>query len=241
MLKEKSSQWARLKLLLLLPFGILSVYAFARTQMNVPVNEPTDLFTAYESNHFFQETQETTKINEPDEPKPPALLQQKPDYIPDYYLVDGEKCSIEQYNELVRNSIRLDDMQYMPFVKGKIVNIQIVYTTGLKSLEYYREMYVDGKRPGRSHVYFVIDGVKNEYNGQLWRAHTVKNDYNGQFWELSARIFSDKDKAESYIKQHDLQHGGIRAVECQFVAKDGSQSSEVWYSLIIPPPPPPSQ
>ncbi|MDR1884590.1 MAG: peptidoglycan DD-metalloendopeptidase family protein [Prevotella sp.] len=34
MLKEKSNKWARLKLLLLLPLGVLSVYAFARLEVN---------------------------------------------------------------------------------------------------------------------------------------------------------------------------------------------------------------
>jgi len=231
MLKERSNRWARLKLLILLPFGVLTVYAFARTQVNVPDS-------GYESNHFFQETQKVMEKNERQDPELSAPVKQKPDYIPAYYLVDGEKMTIEQYGELVKNSIRLDDMQYMPFAKGKTVKIQIVYTTGLKSLEYYREMNVAGKRPGRSHVYIVIDGVKNEYNGQLWRTHTVKNDSNGQYWELSPRMFSSKIEADNYIKQNDYLKLGIKSVEFQFVTKDGSQSSKVWYSFIIPPPPP---
>ena len=65
MLKEKSNRWARLKLLLLLPLGIFSVYAFARTEVNKRnVNESVDLFTAYESNHFEPDIQEMPGKNE---------------------------------------------------------------------------------------------------------------------------------------------------------------------------------
>lgn len=42
MLKEKSSKWARLKLLLLLPLGALAVLAFARPEVNEPASSPVD-------------------------------------------------------------------------------------------------------------------------------------------------------------------------------------------------------
>lgn len=45
MLKEKSNKWARLKLLLLLPLGTLTVFAFARPD----VNEPLSSLVKYES------------------------------------------------------------------------------------------------------------------------------------------------------------------------------------------------
>jgi beta-lactamase regulating signal transducer with metallopeptidase domain len=240
MLKEKSNQWARLKLLLLLPFGVLTVYAFARTAVNERnVNESVDSVIACESNLFSPEVQEIPEINGANVSESQVPTNQKPDYIPDYYLVDGEKTTIEQYDKLVKNSIRLDDMQYLPFVKGKIVKIQIVYTTGRKSLTYLREMYVDGKKPDRSHVYMVIDGEKREYNGQMWRLHKVKNELNGKFYDLSTRIYTNKEEAENYIQQHDISKLGLKTVECQFVTKDGTQASEKWYSFIIPPPPPP--
>lgn len=42
MLKEKSSKWARLKLLLLLPLGALAVLAFARPEVNEPPSSSVD-------------------------------------------------------------------------------------------------------------------------------------------------------------------------------------------------------
>lgn len=62
MLKEKSNKWARLKLLLLLPLGILTVYAFARPS----VNEPLSTLINYESTNNFQKKKEVP-------PPPPPL------------------------------------------------------------------------------------------------------------------------------------------------------------------------
>ncbi|WP_108821675.1 M56 family metallopeptidase [Dysgonomonas sp. Marseille-P4361] len=53
MLKEKSSKWARLKLLLLLPLGALTVFAFARPEANELASSSAD----YESTINFEENE----------------------------------------------------------------------------------------------------------------------------------------------------------------------------------------
>ena len=94
MLKEKSNQWARLKLLLLLPFGILSVYAFARIQVNESnVNESVNLFTAFESNHFFPETQEVLGLNEMKRQEQQDPVQQKQTANHPITISDGKDSS----------------------------------------------------------------------------------------------------------------------------------------------------
>lgn len=66
MLKEKSNKWARLRLLLTLPLAILSVYAFARHE----VNEPLHSLVNYESMNNFQKKKQVP-------PPPPPLPAEK--------------------------------------------------------------------------------------------------------------------------------------------------------------------
>ncbi|GAB6120887.1 hypothetical protein JCM30204_20360 [Dysgonomonas termitidis] len=214
MLKEKSNKWARLKLLLLLPLGVLTVYAFARPS----VNEPLSSLINYESTNILEITKITGGSGEDYQEK------QKPDnYNPAYYTVDGVRVSDAEYKDLKANSISLIEPQYIPFAKGKVVKVQGVFNTGLLSPVYLREMFVDGKAPDRSHVYYVIDGVKNEYDGTVYK--------------VTGDAYLNRPDAE---KKSETQGGKV--VECQFVAKDGSKSSDVWYVSHIkftPPPPPP--
>ncbi|MFV0417160.1 MAG: M56 family metallopeptidase [Dysgonomonas sp.] len=57
MLKEKSNKWTRLKLLMLLPLGTLTVFAFARPE----VNEPLTSMAAYESTNILRDTEISKK------------------------------------------------------------------------------------------------------------------------------------------------------------------------------------
>lgn len=59
MLKIRSNKWARLKLLLLLPLGTLTVFAFARPE----VNEPLSSLVEYESTNILSDTKISEKGN----------------------------------------------------------------------------------------------------------------------------------------------------------------------------------
>lgn len=57
MLKEKSNKWARVKLILLLPLGTLTVLAFARPE----VNKPLTTLIEYESTNILQDMKTSEK------------------------------------------------------------------------------------------------------------------------------------------------------------------------------------
>lgn len=66
MLKEKSNKWARLKLLLVLPLGILSVYAFARSEVDNQLSNFTE--SEITKNLSEQEFIENTVLQSPANP-----------------------------------------------------------------------------------------------------------------------------------------------------------------------------
>jgi len=149
MLKEKSNQWARLKLLLLLPFGILSVYAFAGNQVNeLTVNESVILFTAHESDYFFQESQENPIMNEMNEPVPQDPVLQKQTTNP-LYIVDGKETdSIESLlPENIESISVLKDQSAVSTYGEKGKNGVILITTKhYQSVKVNPPLYiVDGK------------------------------------------------------------------------------------------------
>ncbi|SBV94458.1 M56 family metallopeptidase [uncultured Dysgonomonas sp.] len=202
MLKEKSNKWARLKLLLLLPLAILTVYAFARPS----VNEPLNTLINYESTNILQKTKIAEDTGEDYQKKG------KPDnYNPAYYTVDGVKVSDAEYKELKANSVEIMEPEYVPFAKGKVIKMQGVFNTGMKSPEYLREMFIDGKSPDRSHVYLVVNGTKYEY----------------------------EEGREKLVVTKPMDPK--KPFKCQIVSKDGTKSSPVFDVVRFAPPSPPSR
>lgn len=202
MLKQKSNKWARLKLLLLLPLGILTVYAFARPE----VNEPLSSLINYESTNNLQKTKISENAHEDYQKKG-----RSDNYNPAYYTVDGVKATDAEYKELKANSVDIMEPEYVPFAKGKVIKIQGVFNTGMKSPEYFREMFIDGKSPDRSHVYLAVNGTKYEYEEGRKK--------------LEIRKPMDPKKP----------------FKCQIISKDGSKSSPVFDVFRFAPPPPPLQ
>jgi hypothetical protein len=184
----------------LLPLGILTVYAFARPS----VNEPLNTLINYESTNILQKTKITDESGENYQKKG------KPDnYNPAYYTVDGVKVSDGEYKELKANSVEIMESEYVPFAKGKVIKIQGIFNTGMKSPEYLREMFIDGKSPDRSHVYLVVNGTKYEYE--------------------------EGRKKMVVTKPMDPK----KPFKCQIISKDGSKSSPVFDVVRFAPPPPP--
>lgn len=202
MLKEKSNRWARLKLLLLLPLGALTVFAFARPD----VNEPLSSLVKYESTNILQKTKITEEIIENYQKK------EKPDnYNPAYYTVGGVKVTDAEYKDLKANSVDIRWPEYVPFAKGKVIKVQGVFNTGMKTPEYFREMLTNGKSPDRSHVYFVVNGTKYEYEeGQKKLVVTKPMDPKKPF-------------------------------KCQIISRDGSKSSPIFDVVSFAPPTIPQQ
>ncbi|MBK5721942.1 M56 family metallopeptidase [Dysgonomonas sp. Marseille-P4677] len=197
MLKEKSNKWARLKLLLLLPLGTLTVFAFARPD----VNEPLSSLINYESTNILQKTKIAEDIVEDHQ------RNEKPDnYNPAYYTVDGVKVSDGEYKDLRANSVDIRWPEYVPFAKGKVLKIQGIFNTGMKSPEYFREMFIDGKSPDRSHVYLVVNGTKYGYEEGLKKLVVTK----------------PMDPKKPF--------------KCQIISRDGSKSSPIFDVVSFAPP-----
>lgn len=216
MLKIKSNKWARLKLLLLLPLGTFTVFAFARPE----VNEPLTSLAVYESTNILRDIKMAEKAIILQEPK----TQQQKEKIKtnrhkyNYYLVDGQKVSIEEYEKIKENSLDIMISEYIPFAKGKVITVLGIFDSGEKDgytrgQTYMREMFIDGKVPDRSHVYFIVNDVKYSYE---------------EGWNKSSGV---RYKTLEEAKKHSKN-----PIKCQIVSKDGSQSSPVFYTVQFSPP-----
>lgn len=211
MLKEKSNKWARLRLLLLLPLGTLTVFAFARPEVTEPINSIIE----YESTKILPEIEKNVQKTETQQQKEKIKTNR---YKYNYYLVDGQKVSIDEYEKIKENSLDIMTSEYIPFAKGKVITVLGVFDSGEKDgytrgQTYMREMFVDGKAPDRSHVYFIVNDVKYSYE---------------EGWNKSSGV---KYKTLEEAKKHSKN-----PIKCQIVSKDGNQSSAVFYTVPFTPP-----
>ena len=119
--------------LIVAPVGILAVYAFAQTQVNENyVNESVDLFTAYESNHFFQESQEYPKMNETKEAEPQDPVQQKQLTHISLTVVDGQTS--------ISEIVTLGGSHPLYIVDGKVTdNIESLLPENIESITILKE------------------------------------------------------------------------------------------------------
>ena len=132
MFKEKSNPWARLKLLLLLPLGILSVYTFAQTQMDeLTVNESDILFSTNISDYFLSETQQIAAIDgiKDSVTQDPVKLNQSTN--PPLYIVDGKETdNIESiFPENIQSITILKDQSAIKLYGEKAQNGVVIITT----------------------------------------------------------------------------------------------------------------
>lgn len=134
------------------------------------------------------------------------------------YEVDGKIISLAEYEKLKANSLEILHEEYIPFAKGKVVKITGVFNTGKKAdHSSYREMFVDGKAPDRSHVEFIINDVMYNYAEGSKRASGVK--------------YATLEDAK---KARPANSALIKT--CQIRSKDGSRSSKVFYVVSFVPP-----
>ena len=172
MLKEKSNKWARLKLLLLLPLGILTVYAFARPS----VNEPLSTLINYESTNNFQKkkevpppppplnTKQQSKSNTP--PPPPPLQNFQKGAVNMKQQRDSVSKVLSEYidNTGCKSETRIGNP---PTGKFEVIMMSDARDLENKTTVFPRSFNkkADGYKSGYLRIYwYVIDGKKYSWN-----------------------------------------------------------------------------
>lgn len=172
MLKEKSNKWARLKLLLLLPLGILTVYAFARPS----VNEPLSTLINYESTNNFQKkkevpppppplnTKQQSKSNTP--PPPPPLQNFQKGAVNMKQQRDSVSKVLSEYidNTGYKSETRIGNP---PTGKFEVIMMSDARDLENKTTVFPRSFNkkADGDKSGYLRIYwYVIDGKKYSWN-----------------------------------------------------------------------------
>ena len=141
MLKIKSSKWAKMKILLLLPAGILSIYAFAKPE----VIEPLETMINYESTNILPEKEIQGESNVS------ANIRS---------LIEGEKYSI---GDTIRNPNKVR----LRIRSGKDNGTKLLFPLKLKSNHVISTKFgskkefrgINIKGDGKDTVYAVKDGV----------------------------------------------------------------------------------
>lgn len=158
MLREKSNKWARLKLLLLLPLGALTVFAFARPEVNEPLSSLVD----YESTNILQKT----KIAE--EPITLNELKQKPSKEITSTKLQRDSLSKAVTDYIDKNGYKSEARIGVPSQgKFKIMSLSYTGDGDIKSTV-FPESYskkADPKDSDYLRIYwYVIDGKKYSWN-----------------------------------------------------------------------------
>lgn len=180
MLKEKSNKWARLKLLLLLPLGILTVYAFARPS----VNEPLNTLINYESTENLSDvkmldkelsssaTADVDQVVSKSAIKftPPQIKQDVPPPPPLQVTTNQQRDSVSKaLNEYIdKNGYKSENRIGNP-PTGKF---EVMMMSDTRDLENKTTVFprsynkkVDGNKSGYLRIYwYVIDGKKYSWN-----------------------------------------------------------------------------
>ena len=237
MLQKKSTKWSRMKLLLIIPAAVLTMYAFAQPkaqaieeELNLPENdESASSLQSYtkttekieERNHPEGEKQELydnataivkhyasnvskrdsveaqqvkmtkiTKKTEDGKPERIEIMEFKTldsENSDAYYIVDGKRYSPEQYKEIEEGYKGLEKRatligfmkEYLPFAKGKILEVRSGSEKGLTSPPWYME----SPASNTSHVQFLInekeysfDDFKSKYHKSEGKKYTNKKD-----------------------------------------------------------------
>lgn len=181
MLKEKSNKWARLKLLLLLPLGILTVYAFARPSVNEPLNtlidyESTDNLSNVKMLDKEPSSSATADVDQAVSKSaikftPPKIKQDVPPPPPPLHVTtkqqrDSVSKALNEYID--KNGYKSENRIGNPST-GKF---DIMMMSDTRDLEYKTTVYpvaynkkADGNKSGYLRIYwYVIDGKKYSWN-----------------------------------------------------------------------------
>lgn len=108
MLKKKSNNWARLKLLLLVPAGVFILQAFAHPEL---VAKPLETLNASALPASFS--------------KSTTILQNDQKKKAEYYMVDNRRMTNEEYNDFVKNKVTRSsaNMDELTNPAGKIIKV----------------------------------------------------------------------------------------------------------------------
>lgn len=140
MLKEKSNNWTRLKLLLLVPAGLLTLQAFAHPELVV---KP---FATLNASVLPVMSSKSTTILQNDQKKKS-----------EYYLVDNQGMTNGEYDEFVKKKVARTSVnrEGLTNAKGKIVKV-VGFWKGDKGYVSFPAIYLELK-----------EGVKMEYKNNM--------------------------------------------------------------------------
>lgn len=147
MLKEKSNNWTRLKLLLLAPAGLLALQAFAHPELVV---KPLETLNANTLPAAFG--------------KSTTILQNDQKKKAEYHMVDKQRMTNEEYEEFVKNKVVRSSIHIEKLTNpaGKIVKATSYWNDGKGGNIPSQPIYHELKKGVKLNPADTIDAVGNK-------------------------------------------------------------------------------